>query len=62
MISQSGLVSRLSTLNPRRREVRIRVKGLGEIAILLGGVPVEGLPVEIYQMREQIGTENTTQM
>ena len=41
---------------------RNRVKGLSETATLRGGAPVEGLPDEIYQMREQTGTENTTQM
>lgn len=36
---------------------RNRVKGKGETAILVGGVPSQGLPEEVYKMREQMGFE-----
>lgn len=36
---------------------RNKVKGKGETAILLGGVPLKGLPPEIYDLRETMGMQ-----
>ncbi|NKB39436.1 MAG: 4Fe-4S dicluster domain-containing protein [Gammaproteobacteria bacterium] len=44
---------------PEEKEAgwRNRVKGKGDTAILVGGVPMDGLPDEVYNMRELMGME-----